>query len=322
MKKVIVIPGLGDHVEMIKWACRNWPNYGVRPIIYNMDWKKEESFNLKLDKLSNFINTLAQNDEKISVVGCSAGASAALNLFLERPDIIDKAVSVCGRLKVGKEKGFRSLKNRAKSSSAFAESVKLFEEKSKDLSDEKRKMIMTIRSLLLDELVPSSTSILEGAENIVVPTAEHSITIYRTLSTFNRKILDFLQPQINEVGNSISKIDKDFSYRLNMFVANMLFVVHFMFGLFIIFGWLFYQIKPVYLVAMLGWILSWIFLGYCPFTKWEFTLRSKYNSKIDPNAEAIKYYLDKFFNLDVPSEKIFIGGLTVFCILIILTFIF
>lgn len=112
-----------------------------------------------------------------------------------------------------------------------------------------------------------------------------------------------------------------FKYRLNIFVADMFFVLHFIFGLFIIFGWLFYKIKTIYLAAMLSWILSWIFLGYCPFTKWEFTLRSKYDNKIDPNAEAIKYYLDKFFNLDVPSEKIFIWGLIVFCTLVTLTFL-
>lgn len=72
---------------------------------------------------------------------------------------------------------------------------------------------------------------------------------------------------------------------------------------------------------MLVWLACWILLGYCPITKWEFTLRRRYDKSINPSAEAIQYYLYKFFNKNVSSKAIFTGGLIVFIILIVLSII-
>jgi hypothetical protein len=69
------------------------------------------------------------------------------------------------------------------------------------------------------------------------------------------------------------------------------------------------------------WLFSWVFLGYCPFSKWEFLLRRRYNKNIDQNAEAIKYYMYKFFKKDIPSKTIFSVGIIVFIVLIIVTLI-
>jgi len=195
MKKVIIIPGLGDHMKLTKIATKNWQKYGIEPIVYIMNWSDKENFESKLNKLSEFIKDLPKNDSKISVVGCSAGASAALNVFLKNQDTIDKAVSVCGRLRVGNQTGFMSLKTRAKTSSSFAESVKLFENQEKSLTDDQRNKILTIRSLFGDELVPAPTSTINGAKNVTIPTIEHTLSIYLALSFFSEKITNFLKNQ-------------------------------------------------------------------------------------------------------------------------------
>ncbi len=109
--------------------------------------------------------------------------------------------------------------------------------------------------------------------------------------------------------------------KLNIFVANMLFMLHCFVGVIILVGWLFPQFKILYLALLAVWIFSWVCLGYCPLTKWEFFLRRKYDKNLDPNAEAIKYYMFKFFKKDIPSKRIFTCGLIVFITLTVLTLI-
>jgi hypothetical protein len=75
----------------------------------------------------------------------------------------------------------------------------------------------------------------------------------------------------------------------------------------------------MYLTVLMLWLFSWVFLGYCPPTKWEFLLRRKYDESIDPNVEAIKYYMYKFFKKRISSEIIFTGGVIIFITLIIVT---
>lgn len=107
--------------------------------------------------------------------------------------------------------------------------------------------------------------------------------------------------------------------KLHLVIANILFVLHCLVGVVILIGWYFPEIKIFYISLLIAWIGSWIFLGYCPITKWEFLLRRKYDNTIDPNAEAIKYYMYKFFKKDISSRLIFIGGLVVFFVALVLS---
>lgn len=189
--KVIIIPGLGDRVKMTQWATRNWSKYGLEPIVFSANWYSDEILSEKLKRLLDQIDLY--NGDKVSLIGCSAGASLALNAFIERKDSLNKVVSVCGRLKTGSQKGFRSLETRARKSKSFFDSVKLFEAKEHLLSPIDRSKIMTVRPMFGDELVPASTSTIEEAKNITVFTPEHTLSIYATLSLFSKSIIGFLK---------------------------------------------------------------------------------------------------------------------------------
>ena len=108
--------------------------------------------------------------------------------------------------------------------------------------------------------------------------------------------------------------------KINLFVADTLFVFHCLLGAFILFGWLFPRVHLLYLVVLILWPLCWVFLGYCPPTKWEFTLRRKYDKTIDPNAEAIEYYMYKFFKKRVKRRTVFTVGVIIWAILLALAF--
>lgn len=51
---------------------------------------------------------------------------------------------------------------------------------------------MTVRAMFGDELVPTDTTIIQGAYNTTVPTFEHVLSIGASLSIFSKPIIVFL----------------------------------------------------------------------------------------------------------------------------------
>ncbi len=105
------------------------------------------------------------------------------------------------------------------------------------------------------------------------------------------------------------------------FLANTVFIIHLILGIFILTGWIFSSIKIPYLLVLMLWLFSWVFLNHCPLTKLELSLRKKYDNSIDINTEIIQYYINKIFKKTISSKKIFIIGLIILIILIILTLV-
>lgn len=191
--RVIIIPGLGDDVMKMSLTTNHWRQHGLDPVIHAIGWSDGKEFRQKLQALVKMIDQYAKNGNRVSLVGCSAGASAVLNAFIDRKKIIHRVITVCGRLKSGSQQGFRSFPVRTATSPSFAQSIHLFEGREGVLSDQDRKKIMTVRALFGDELVPADTAIVRGAYNIVVPTPEHVFSIAMSLTLFSRPLITFLQ---------------------------------------------------------------------------------------------------------------------------------
>lgn len=111
-------------------------------------------------------------------------------------------------------------------------------------------------------------------------------------------------------------------HRLYFWLANVIFVGHFLLGLFFLTGWYFAELELLYFVVMLGWALSWIVLGFCPVSYWEFWLRNKYDETIHPNTDIIQHYLKSFFNISVTKTFVFNVGMIVFSCLMSLSFVY
>lgn len=84
----------------------------------------------RLADLLTQIDSLSKTSQ-VSLVGTSAGASLAFNAYLERKDLVQKIVNVCGRLRTGDHK-VRSLDNMSKTSIVFKQSVQAFEKRKKN----------------------------------------------------------------------------------------------------------------------------------------------------------------------------------------------
>lgn len=189
---VIIVSGLGDEAQLLKWATNHYRQYELEPVIHNIWWRKgERHFIPKLQKLIKLIDRLSKNGSLVSLVGTSAGSSAVLNAFVKRKSKICKVISICGRLRQGDEEGFRSFKFRSASSLAFKESVLMFEKSEPSINKDDRKKIMTVRAMF-DELVPPKTVIVQGALNKRIPMVEHVLSIATALLVYD-PVIRFLK---------------------------------------------------------------------------------------------------------------------------------
>jgi hypothetical protein len=103
-------------------------------------------------------------------------------------------------------------------------------------------------------------------------------------------------------------------------IANLVFVAHLSFGVWLLLGWQFESWRTLYLLSLILWILSWVVLRVCPLTYLEFTLRNKAGEAIDSNEEFIHYYLKRFFGVTVPMPAIYWGGVVAFCAMTVLAY--
>jgi len=192
--KVIFIPGLDDRVKPIARITRSWGDNGLSAEYIGMDWLNPETkLSEKLLHLSDLIARYSSSGDQVSLIGISAGGSAALNAFVENREKIYRVINVCGRLRTGPQTGFRALERRSWKSRTFFESVKLFESRESELNNQDRQKIMTIRAMFGDQLVPSDTTIVHGATNISIPTIEHVTSIYSSLTFFSSILIKFLK---------------------------------------------------------------------------------------------------------------------------------
>lgn len=181
---VIFVPGLDDAHEKIKSQTRHLERYGFRPTVFSLGWRDGEGFKPKLTRLVTYIDSVKKDSDTVSLVGASAGGSAALNAYYERAEIINAVVCVSSRLREGLGllgHGWFGLISAR--STAFNEAVKLFQEREKHLLDEDLAKIMTIQGRF-DQLVPHNVSHLEGSRNLKLDTLGHERTIRKALTSY------------------------------------------------------------------------------------------------------------------------------------------
>lgn len=186
---VIYIPGLDDSRKGYELLINKWKLYKVIPHVYRIGWKDEESFEPKLNKLVKYIDALTKEGDRVSLVGASAGGSAALNAYVKRPNIY-RVVNLCGRLREGKNVR-PTLEWASRKSIAFNESVKMFESWEPKMTTEQRSRVLTLTPLL-DEIVPKTTVFLKGANNKTLFSIEHAISGFLGMTLFSPIIMRFL----------------------------------------------------------------------------------------------------------------------------------
>jgi hypothetical protein len=184
----IIIPGLGE-LERFQLLTSHWRKYHIESVHHRVGWHDSKHFEASLGKILARIDSCSNTGTKVSLIGCSAGGSAALNAFLERKNTVHKVISLCGWLRVGEHRKY--LERVKHISTSFVESVTLLDRRENELSSEDRTKIMTVRPIF-DELVASDVVILNGAQNIRLPVPGHTLAIICGLTIFSRKLINFI----------------------------------------------------------------------------------------------------------------------------------
>jgi|SRR5579859_3002456 len=186
---LIYVPGLADHKMIGKeFLLKLWRNMGLGGEIYNMNWYEDRSFAPKLDGLVDRIDELNEQGYTVSLLGVSAGASAALNAYVKRKDSVHKVVFVCGKLA-----NFQNINPKYFiNNPPFKESIELAKRSLNQLTPgDKTKMISM--QPLIDGIVYIPDTMIEGVRNKRFLGIGHVPSIAIALVFYSRFIVGFIK---------------------------------------------------------------------------------------------------------------------------------
>lgn len=186
---VIYIPGLGDsRVGGRRLLVAGWRIYGVRPVVHQMNWADKQPFELKFRALLQHIDERISKGERVSLVGESAGASAALNAYAARRQTIHRVACICGKLQRPETIHPATYRQNP----AFAESMELLPVSLNSLAPEQLRKVRSVHPLW-DPTVPVPDTLIPGAESKTIPTFGHATSIVLGDTLFGYVLTGFLK---------------------------------------------------------------------------------------------------------------------------------
>lgn len=172
---VIYIPGLGDNVDARTKLLSWWKFRDVQVELVPMNWYGEQDLQKKQADVLRVFDEATGKGHTVSLIGESAGASMALTIAALRP-ATHRVVTIAG-LNDAFTDISPSIRQRSPS---FVASVKAIEASMKRLDLNR---VHTIRALA-DFTVYARHTRIKGAENHVLPTIGHLLTIGLCLTLF------------------------------------------------------------------------------------------------------------------------------------------
>jgi dienelactone hydrolase len=187
-RHVIYIPGLGDYRNYGQpFALNLWRVFGVKAHYLAIKWQSDESFGEKLEKILAKIDRLEKDYGSVSLVGVSAGASAVLNAYADRPNV-KNVVCICGKINNPQTIGQKVYKINP----PFEESVYLLQKILKKLSSPQRARILSIHPVK-DIVVPPKDTLIDDAIELEVRAKSHVAGIFYSVIIKAPTICSFIK---------------------------------------------------------------------------------------------------------------------------------
>lgn len=186
---VIYLPGLGDPRRSEQNLLpKIWKPYGVTVIYHPLHWRDNRPFEIKLKNIVELIDDLTKGRNIVSLVGVSAGASAAINAYARRKDDVNAVVCICGKINnpetVSKQTFDRN--------PSFKESLALLPDSLKKLDETDRKKVLSLHPIH-DGTVPIGDTIIEGASNKKLLSVGHAASIFYADTLGSYRITRFIK---------------------------------------------------------------------------------------------------------------------------------
>jgi pimeloyl-ACP methyl ester carboxylesterase len=169
---IIYIPGIGDSNIGQRLAVASWRLYGVRSEVTEMGWGDSEAWEKKFTRLLSRIDAAREEGYEVALAGASAGATAALNAYAARPQVVRGVVTIAGKINHPESIGKRYRKRNP----AFIVSANDVPASVASLGKTHRNRILCLYALY-DGIIPKQDSQLPDAHNLPSPSIGHALTI-------------------------------------------------------------------------------------------------------------------------------------------------
>lgn len=159
---IIYLPGIGDHKPYYQpQILKFWKIFGVMPHYHPVIWRGDEMFDLKLKRVIKLIDELYSTGNSVALVGVSAGATAAFNAYMQRPEKVSKVIYICGKLRRPETVG----QYYHRTNPAFIESLKLVQPQIRKLTLNDSSKMLSLRPFY-DQTVSIADMVLPGVKNL------------------------------------------------------------------------------------------------------------------------------------------------------------
>lgn len=170
---MIYLPGLGDPRPKEKSVLRRlWGLYGIEVSYHPLYWNDNRPFEVKLKDIITEIDTLTETGTLVSLVGASAGASAAMNAFASRHETLNALVCICGKINNPQT----VMEYTFSHNPSFRDSLSLIPHSLAQTQGPIRGRILSLHPLY-DGVVPVADTFIEGAVNRSMPSVGHAASI-------------------------------------------------------------------------------------------------------------------------------------------------
>lgn len=177
---IIYIPGLGDHYDGVRrFFLFFWRVFGVRTQLVPMQWYDGQPYEEKYQRIEKAIEKAEAAGYQVSLIGESAGASAAMNTFA-RHTSLHRLISLCGVNNYNTPISPRILKR----GPAFKQSVELLND-SQAMALAARPTRITSVTALYDPVVAVDTNVISGVRHRTIWSIGHLTTILFCLSVYS-----------------------------------------------------------------------------------------------------------------------------------------
>lgn len=201
----IYINGLSNNKFFSNLVLYFWRKSNMNFFFANINWFDNDNFITKKNEILLLAKSLIEKYGKLAIIGVSAGASLAINIFNDIKKENISLVLVNGRVNIGNYKNSnknslysRSKINNKKSYKAFYDMVTTSDNIVNNTLLEKDKLKILVMNSYLDFIVPRNLSFIENAKVITSPTIGHNLGIFFNLILFKNKTLKFINSNLHD----------------------------------------------------------------------------------------------------------------------------
>ncbi len=182
------------HVQSI--VIKSWRLYGVRGHCHVMPWRgSEEDFKTKFQYLLDEIDRYAAQGHYVSLAGASAGASAVLNAYIERPKQVSGVVLLCPKINRPEAVSPKTYADNP----AFKESLALLQRNSAQLATPAKSEHIRTYYSPTDIVVPHADAVIPGVQEERLPAIKHGHAIVYGITLGAPSLIGFLKRQAKHI---------------------------------------------------------------------------------------------------------------------------